>query len=220
MELYHALNRGTDKRQIFMEQSDYVRFVHDLYVYNDKKPATNMWYSHAHNEVGLHYIERERQPLVHIHGWCLMRNHYHLLLSECIEGGITQFLRKLNTGFTNHFNAKYERSGVLFQGKTKKVLIENDAHFLYILHYIHLNPLDYHTETSEWRTGNVSSARKALEHLHKYCWSSFLDYCGEKNFPSIIDQDLFRDVFPDYSKSIRSYLKDIDTESLDGFMLE
>ena len=71
-----------------------------------------------------------------------MGNHYHLLLSERREGGISDFMRKVNVGYAKFFNEKYKRTGTLFQGRTKKVLVDSDAHFLHILHYIHLNPLD------------------------------------------------------------------------------
>ena len=63
----------------------------------------------------------------------MMKNHYHLLLSELVENGMSLFLRKLNVGYAKSFNEKYERVGTLFQGRTKKILIENDAHFNYII---------------------------------------------------------------------------------------
>lgn len=63
-----------------------------------------------------------------------MANHYHLLLSELVEGGITLFLRKLNIGYAKYFNERHGRQGTLFQSRTKKILIERHAHFLYILH--------------------------------------------------------------------------------------
>ena len=134
MELWHALNRGVDKRTIFEDSQDRARFVHDLFEFNDEKAAQNTSRSNMSNL-------RSRSLLVDIHGWCLMKNHYHLLLSERVDGGITKFIRKLNIGYAKYFNEKYHRSGTLFQGRTKRVLISSDAHFLHILHYLHLNPL-------------------------------------------------------------------------------
>jgi putative transposase len=138
----------------------------------------------------------------------LMRNHYHLVVSERVEGGLTRFLRKLNVGYAKYFNERYERSGTLFQGRTKKILIVNDAHFLHILHYIHLNPLDFLDGASSWREGRIESVDHALAHLDSYRWSSFADYCGNRNFPSLLTTELFAGIFTDYRKTISAYLED------------
>lgn len=208
MELYHALNRGVEKRQLFMDDNDYFRFVHDLYEFNDTAPAPEfLRYRDLRNP-------DKRERIVDIHGWCLMGNHYHLLLSERIDGGISTFLRKLNVGYANYFNERHERSGTLFQGRTKKVPIVRDAHFLHILHYIHLNPLDFLKGAADWRSMQIADSKRAMRHLDDYRWSSYLDYCGKKNFPSIITKNLFGDVFKNYQKTLAAYLKDTElTES-------
>jgi len=219
MELYHVLNRGVDKRSIFMEDGDRVRFVNGLYTFNDDLPANNTRFLLARSHAGLveHY---DRNCLVDIHGWCIMGNHYHLLLSERDEGGLTKFITKLNVGYAKYFNKKYERTGTLFESRTKKVLINNDAHFLHILHYIHLNPLDFLKGAEDWRELEIRNVASALKHLDNYRWSSFADYCGKKNFPSVISPDLFKDFFGDYRAAISSYLKDMETETLRDLMLE
>src|SRR3989344_7678909 len=176
MELYHVLNRGVDKRTIFLDNTDRARFVHDLYEFNDKKAAGNAYrlFSPAIPMMDLRSPSLGRMPaqprkrIVDIHAWCIMRNHYHLLLSERVEGGITQFLRKLNIGYAKYFNERYGRSGTLFQGRTKRVHIASDPHFLYILHYIHLNPLDFSDTTRDWRVQKITSTKKALAHLDEY----------------------------------------------------
>jgi putative transposase len=218
MDLYHLLNRGVDARTIFYDTQDYARFVHDMYEFNDTRPVYNVGRDFMIDIVSQSSEqhageERKKKKLVDIHGWCLMKNHYHLLVSERGEGGITQFLRRLNIGYAKYFNEKYKRSGTLFQGRTKKILIERDAHFLFILHYIHLNPLDYMREAKTWRERHVPSATRALAYLSGYKWSSYRDYCGEKNFPSILNTKLFRGAFGDYKKELASYLKDMDTGS-------
>ena len=144
-----------------------------------------------------------------------MKNHYHLLLSERIERGLTLFLRKLNVGYANYFNEKYRRSGALFQGRTKKVLIPSSAHFLHILHYIHLNPLDYLSGAQGWRNNRVSEPRKAKAYLEKYRWSSYMDYCGAKNFPSVAAMDFFKDSIGNVAKETLSYLGAFDDKSND-----
>ncbi|MFA6519841.1 MAG: hypothetical protein WCT41_03420 [Candidatus Paceibacterota bacterium] len=146
-----------------------------------------------------------------------MENHYHLLLSERVAGGITRFLTKLNIGYAKYFNERNRRNGTLFQGRTKKILIGREAHFLYILHYLHLNPLDYLKGSSKWRErdkGSVKNTREALEYLNEYRWSSYLDYCEKKNFPSILTKDLFEDPHENYQKTLGEYLKNTE-ESLE-----
>jgi putative transposase len=156
------------------------------------------------------YIERDR--IVDLHAWCLMRNHYHLLVSEHVEGGVTSFMRKLNTGYTNYFNERYKRNGVLFQGRTKKVLIHSSAHFLHVLHYIHLNPLDYLSTARAWRSGRVSEPDKARAYLEKYRWSSYADYCDRKNFPSIVTTDFFKESIGNVEKETLNYLGKSDNK--------
>ena len=152
----------------------------------------------------------KREQLIDLHGWCLMGNHYHLLVSERVSGGLTRFIMRLNVGYAKYFNEKYKRAGTLFQGRTRKILIDSDAHFLHILHYIHLNPLDFLDGSEDWRDFRIKDSLKALGHLNAYRWSSYLDYCGEKNFPSILTTGLFSDVYKNYSNAIRSHLKDTE----------
>lgn len=226
MELFHVLNRGVDGRPIFMEDGDRVRFVHCLYEFNDVNSANNTTWKMSrkggliadrgnpspNNDLRSRY---SRKRLIDMHGWCLMGNHYHLLMTERKEGGLVQFIRKLNVGYAQYFNKKYERKGALLQGRTKKVLISSDAHFLYILHYIHLNPLDFLKGAEGWRSGTIKNPTSAMKRLDSYRWSSFLDYAGRKNFPSVITKELFSDVFRNYRKTISSYLSDMTPLSED-----
>ncbi len=200
MEFFHVLNRGVEKRNIVEDDKDRLRFLHDLFVFNDSQTVANYILPERHTE-------HPRKLLVHIHSFCLMDNHYHLLLSPIQENGISLFMQKLNMGYTKYFNEKYKRSGALWQGKHKKILIQKDAHFLYIPYYIHLNPLDY--THPEWRKGKVTNIKNALETLRSYRWSSHLDYAGSKNFPSIIDQNFLREVVgppAKYEKEIQNII--------------
>ncbi|OGG77393.1 hypothetical protein A3B35_01250 [Candidatus Kaiserbacteria bacterium RIFCSPLOWO2_01_FULL_54_24] len=225
VELFHLLNRGVDKRQIFLDNQDRARFVHDLYEFNDSRSATNTIRRlppDSPEEVLFDLVGRTsvREPIVDIHGWCIMGNHYHLLVSEKIDDGITKFLMKLNVGYAKYFNERYKRVGTLFQGRTKRIHVSSDAHFLHILHYIHLNPLDFLKGAENWRALEVGNTKSAMAYLDTYRWSSYLDYCGKKNFPSIITRDFFGDVFSNYKKTITSYLKDIELSDVKPFLLE
>lgn len=177
MDFFHVLNRGVDKRSIFVDVKDRIRFINNLFTFNDTE-----------NSLHPHQPERrdkneERKPLVHLHAFCLMQNHYHFLLSELVDGGISLFMQKVNMGYTKYFNERHGRTGTLWQGKYKKISIERDAHFMYIPFYIHLNALD--ASMPEWREGNVKNPQKALVQLQKYRWSSHLDYLNITNFPSL-----------------------------------
>lgn len=190
MDLYHICNRGVDKRDVCIDDHDRLRFVHDLFVMNDSNPTPN----HIQARGNAFETERERVPLVHIYAWCLMPNHYHVLLSPIDDdpAKLSLFAQKLGMGYSKFFNEKYHRSGALWQGKYRKVHIQRDAHFLYIPFYIHLNSLDL--VMKEWRHGRVKNVERAFEYLHTYRWSSFLDYASEKNFPSIIDMTLLKEI--------------------------
>ena len=215
MELYHVLNRGVEKRDLFLDSRDYARFVHDMYEFNDTRRAQN---TRRIPMTGFVNPSLGRERIVDIHGWCLMKNHYHLLLSECRTGGISLFMKKLNIGYANYFNERYSRSGSLFQGRTKKKHVDSDAYFLHILNYIHLNPLDYLEGAKDWRLRKISNSYSAMEYLKSYRWSSFLDYCDMKNFPSVLTQDVFNEICSE--KTTARYLKNIELAEMETYLLE
>lgn len=206
MEIYHLLNRGVEKRDVVLDDADRVRFIHDLYAFNDLNDVDA---NHRFREFESPHV---REPLVDIYAFCLMPNHYHILASEIQEGGISMFMRKLNMGYAKYFNEKYERSGVLWQGTFKKILLQRDAHFLYIPFYIHLNSLDM--KFPEWRNGKVRHIEEAFKYLKHYRWSSYLDYNGVKNFPSLLNQELLADVLGDSSRQKRIITDIISNPSL------
>ena len=179
MEILHVCNRGVDKRTVFLDDSDKLRFIHDMFAFNDSDPTANYAQPGRHNE-------HSRDCLVSIHAYCLMPNHYHLLLSALVDDGVSLFMKKLNGGYSKYFNERYARTGALWQGRYRRTYVERDAHMLYIPYYIHLNPLDL--THPEWRTGSVRKADQALAALKAYRWSSHLDYSGIKNFPSLLDR--------------------------------
>src|SRR3989344_8067514 len=189
--VYHVLNRGVDKRNIFLDDGDYLRFIHNLFVFNDTAPIDNA--GHFFNQAKYRalrtpYIERKpRELLVEILAFCLMPNHYHLMLRPLQDDGVFKFIKRLNMGYAKYFNEKYERSGALFQGRYKSIVVNNEAHFIHLPYYIHLNPLDL--IVPEWRNREIKNLDKALEFLENYRWSSYLDYIGKKNFPSVTQRD-------------------------------
>ncbi len=222
MELYHVLNRGVDKRKIFLSDRDHFRFIHNLFEFNNQNPSSsNNYYFSKSSDIGCPNIRKPRKLLVNIHAFCLMPNHYHILISPIVKDGIPKFMKKINMGYAKYFNEKNKRTGALFQGKYKSVHVSNNSHFLYIPYYIHLNPLDL--IFPEWRTGNVKNTKKAVDYLKKYRWSSHLDYLGIKNFPSLTQRNFLQGTLGDegeYNKSFIQMLGEIDIDSLKKSLLE
>ena len=222
-ELYHVYNRGVEKRKVFVDKDDYFRFIHDLYEFNDKTSAENLYYKQAalkSYEVEPRKIAK-RKLLVEIVAFCLMPNHFHILLRQHQDNGIVKFMQKLGTGYTMFFNQKYQRVGGLFQGKFKAVLIEREPHFLYLPHYIHLNPLDL--SMPSWREKPIANTLKVLKSLESYRWSSYLDYIGKKNFPSLLAQNFIRKIYGtpnEYRESLRRWIKDMDIMDIENVTLE
>ena len=219
MGLWHALNHSIEGRNLFIDSQDYARFVHNLYEFNDSTPAGNAYRlfdpSGTRNFVSPSF-RNTHKLLVQIHGWVLMKDHYHLLFSELVDGGVSLFLRKVNVGYAKYINERYSRKGTLFQSRTKKILVENQSHFLYILHYLHLNPLDYLSGAEEWRIrskGGIKNTREAFKYLDSYRWSSYLDYIGKKNFPSILTTSFFKKSLGDYRASLNEYLRDAEHDN-------
>lgn len=130
---YHVFNRGVGRRSIFKDEKDYVVFLSLLKRYLGEEPIKdkqNREYPWFHNEIQLL-------------AFCLMPNHYHLLVYQQDEHAMTNLLRSLCTSYTRYFNKKYKRVGHLFQDRFKASRISNDAYLLHISRYIHLNPKDY-----------------------------------------------------------------------------
>ena len=218
MILFHLLNRGVDKRTIFLDETDYVRFVHDLFEFNDSANVnSNNTRRFQILDVGRPVFgekRHKRKLLVQIHACCLMPNHYHLLVSPSIDNGISLFMKKLNGGYAKYFNERRNRSGALFQGKYKAVPIKSDPHFSWIPYYIHFNPLDL--IMPEWRERDIKNPKEAERYLETYRWSSHFDYLGKKNFPSLTQREFLLDFFDGedgYARSIPKMLKSFSVDA-------
>ena len=222
-EIYHIYNRGVEKRKTFMDNEDRERFVRSLFVFNDQNPFHNFKKQQGKGkfEVRLRIEEDMREALVEILAFVLMPNHFHLMVKQITENGITEFMRKLGTGYTNAFNIKYQRVGPLFQGKYKIAHIKTDRHLLYLPYYIHLNPLDLMDQ--EWRDGSLKNLKKAKNFLASYDWSSHHDYAGESKFPDILETAFLRNIMGaprEYQKNIWGWLESQQLSELEPVVLE
>lgn len=137
-EYYHIFNRGVDKRQIFMSAYDLDRFMKSLIEFNTTEPIGSL-YEHSFKKPPLGGLVSKYELLVQIIAYCLNPNHFHVILQQVADGGISKFLHKVGADYTRYFNDRYERSGALFQGSFKSVHIENNEQLLYVSAYVNLN---------------------------------------------------------------------------------
>lgn len=135
---YHIYNRGVEKRKIFMDRWDYLRFLETLDFYR-KSPLPMKLSDFRRGAIQFKKIENQSE-IIKILCYCLMPNHFHLLVQQLEDGGISKFMRKLSDSYTRFFNTKYERVGSLFQGKFKAKIVETDEYLLQLSKYIHRNP--------------------------------------------------------------------------------
>jgi putative transposase len=120
-------------------------------------------------------LETDRgKNLVDIGAYCLMPNHFHLLLKEKTENGISLFMQKLMTAYTMYFNKKNGRNGALFQGTFKAEHLANDNYLKYMYSYIHLNPIKLIDPT--WRENGIKNQSKTEKFLEQYKHSSYSEY--------------------------------------------
>lgn len=192
-EFYHIYNRGTDKRNVFTSRSDRDRFLALLYLANQNGPTDLKLQGRTLLEI---VEERDGTPLVEIAAYCLMPNHFHLLIRELEEGGISKFMQKLTTGYTMYFNKWHERNGSLFQGKFKATHVADDRYLRYLISYIHLNPIKL--IEPKWKEIGIADKTRAEQYLESYTPSSYLDYLGKQRIEGMI---LVREALPEYFSS-------------------
>ncbi|MFA5871055.1 MAG: transposase [Candidatus Paceibacterota bacterium] len=221
-KIYHLYNRGADKRSIVCDDHDRFRFTHSLFEFNNSDSLLHFSRRSSQLvEVGLRPIGsgekiQKREPrkfLVDLIAFCLMDNHYHLMVRQRVDGGVSKFVQKFGTGYTHYFNQRHERSGVLFQGKFKSVPVSDDAQFNFLPFYIHANPFD--KKFKEWREKEMKNPKQAIEFLKEYRWSSFPDYVGIKNFPSVTQRELLLDYFggeKEIEKAFAQWLRDMNED--------
>ncbi len=169
-EWYHCYARGIDKRDTFIDENDYWYFLESAHIAN----RVNKLSQRERRSLSSRDVWKlpTDDPLVAIGAYCLMPNHFHLLIKETVEGGISAFMQRLGTSYAMYFNRKYSRSGGLFTSPFRSKHIPNDGYLRTVLNYIHINPLGLLSSDSE------ISDSVSLEHLSKYPFSSLLDYEG------------------------------------------
>lgn len=210
-EWYHCYNRGVDKRKIFLERNDYERFLALLYFANSPE-AVHLEHK-GRGRTSPSWLDEtqltERQDtLVDIGAYCLMSNHFHLVLRERTEGGITTFMRKVGTGYTMYFNKRNERTGPLLGGKFRARHVSDEQYLKRVINYVHANPVEI-TEP-EWKEGIIRNEAKTKDFLRKYNYSSLPAYTENSCLDPIPNKELVLDLF-DHFPNIDALLEDAIT---------
>ena len=131
-EIYHVFNRGVDRREIFSDTHDYLRFYQSLHYFNSVDAIKNFSSARANSS-------SVQKRLVAFHAYALLPNHFHMLIEQKVDGGISEFMKRITGGYTSYFNEKYTRSGVLYQGRYKRVHVSSDEQYQYLLAYVNEN---------------------------------------------------------------------------------
>ena len=218
---YHVYNRGVEKRKIFLDEQDFTVFLHYLKQYLSPPQATGS----SHSVTGLHLVRP--RPIKTLHNelsllaYCLMPNHFHLLLRQKTRDGMTKLLRRLCTSYCMYFNKKYQRVGTLFQGIYKAVLVDNEQYLLHLSRYIHLNPVFDRVAPCQ----GYNACKKPIE----YPFSSYQNYLGKKK-ANWLKSDIILSYFKtaqktslkdilSYQSFVEDYLED-SAELLGNLILE
>ena len=199
-EFYHVYNRGTDKRLMFRDDTDYQRFIKLLYISNSVARVNVRDILRKNNEP---YSYERGAPLVSIGTYCLMPNHFHILLTPCVEGGVSAFMHRLCTGYSMYFNRRYNRTGTLLEGPFKSSWVDSDIYLKYLYAYIHLNPLNL------WKRGDIDveiTDEETLEFLKSYPYSSLPDYLGVVRPENVIIDPT---PFPEYFVTVADQVREL-----------
>lgn len=195
-EIYHVCYRAVGDTTIFKADNDYYRGIFSIYEFNNDNPV-NIWERRNERAAEKRKLGQtsltlqERDVFVEMLAFCFMPNHIHLLLRQVKDDGITKFIQKVGSGYAGYSNKKYNRKGHLFN-KFKAILIQSDDQLKNVFTYIHANPISL--IEPGWKENGIQNSKVVNEFLKQYKWSSYLDYIGTNNFPSLINKDFLLDV--------------------------
>ena len=204
-EIYHVFNRSVALQPIIKSVRDYNHMLEILQYYQFKDPPIRLsQFRNKLDEIKKEILNRlhKKGKLVEIYAFCLMPNHFHLLLKQLTDDGISNYLRLIQNSYAKYLNIKSKRFGAVFQAGYKTVRIENDNQLIHVLRYIHINPL----------TSYVLDDKKGI---YTYPYTSFIDYTS--NEPrDFVDINFASKYFSSKKKFIEFHLNQVDYQrSLD-----
>jgi len=204
-EIYHIVIRGIGDSLIFREESDYYRGIYSLYEFNTtnsieiRKRRNQRQKAKSSGEA----FSAIRDPFVEILAFCLMPNHIHLLLRQRKIAGVSEFLRKFGAGYVGFFNKKHNRKGSLFM-RFRAVHVKNENQLRIVFTYIHTNPISI--IVPNWKEKGIEDSQKVIEFLEGYKWSSYPDYIGKNNFPSLTKRHFLLTIIGD-KRNCKEFIK-------------
>ncbi|OGY41516.1 MAG: hypothetical protein A2Y67_00480 [Candidatus Buchananbacteria bacterium RBG_13_39_9] len=199
-KFYHIYNRGVDKRDVYMDEGDFERFLKSLREFNRLDPIGSLVDLEEKrrlesNSLGIFETVPNKpecskgigslttsgsERIVDFIAYCLNPNHFHFILRQVVDEGISKFMHKLSLGYTCYFNLKNNRSGSLFQGKFKAVKIDSDEHLLWVTAYVNGN----------------AQIHGLIPDAADYKWCSYPEYLGKRDL-DICDKSVILDKFKD-----------------------
>ena len=208
-EIYHIVMRAVDGTNLFRNERDYLRMIHDLFEFNDVNPAPSIFRVNYHRRINVTKsdfvtLKRKRKLLVEILAFCLMPNHIHLLVKQLRENGISKFIQKFG-GYALYYNKKYKRKGHLFQDRFRAIHIKTNEQLQTVFVYIHTNPIAI--IFPGWKERGIKDFKKSKNFIENYRWSSYPDYLGEKNLPSITSREFLKKVMSG-AKNCQEFVND------------
>ncbi len=215
--IYHIYNRGIEKRNIFLDRTYYKHFISILnhYLnhncpYSELQQRLKQTKTRQGKNAVLAWLEKKRiKPPIEILSLCLMPNHYHLTLEQKKERGIAFYMHKIGLSYTNYFNVRLERSGRLFEGNYKSILVETDEQLLHLTRYHHLNP----------KKLGLSSVNQLIE----YPWSSFSTYVNGPNKIAFLKPDRVTNLVQDpqeYKEFVSAEIDEFEPIRLESIAID
>ena len=182
--IYHIFNRGIDRRSVFTGFREYLRAQELIEFYKHLETPVRyskfLQLSKSLRDDVLREINKS-ETQVDILAYCLMPNHFHFMLQQKVDKGVSTFIANFTNAYTRYFNTKHERIGPMFEGIFKAVLVESDEQLIHLSRYIHLNPV-------------VSSIINESD-LNNYKWSSYHEYIAPSKNSTVSKRDLVMSMF-------------------------
>ena len=192
-EYYHVFNRSTEKILIFREKGDLYYFFDAMFIANQENPIKDR---HDYFRHKIKKNAKKEERLVSVIAYCLLPTHFHLILREEVDGGISKFMQKLGISYTKYFNSKYERTGVLFQGKFKATHLDKDSSLEVTSAYVNLN----------YKHHGINPEKKLVK-------SSLFEYLGTEKGELVCDEKELKKIVKNGFGGAEGYKKYLKNQS-------
>ena len=191
---FHIFNRGVDKRSIFEDEHDVYRFLTSMREFNTDTPVGGIYVASLNKNK---LLKTSKTPIVTFVAYCLNKNHFHFVLKPLITKGGSLYIQRLSAGYTKYFNEKYDRSGALFQGKYKRVVIETNEQLLHVSAYVSANDRAHPGLNPVW--------------FAKIPFSSLKEYTAEAVKNPLCNKEIILEQYP----SSKQYLDFVESSLID-----